>query len=223
MSDDGIMYLDWYPPNYNDLPTGTPIVAFILGSFGTNQEPYAKEFAIKVRQKGWRFVILNRRGFDFRELHNKNFAHKNEGQDFFEAISCIKEIYESPIYLAGVSAGANIASKFVGVYSEKKLIDALVSISNPFNFAKVSFNLKQHLIGKMISKFLTIGWQNLYDYHKDNPKFLQNFLEKGLTKNQIEQNIKKIHHVWKFDKEFTLQASGHDHILEYYHDISCEQ
>ena len=71
----------------------------------------------------------------------------------------------------GVSAGASIASKFVGVYSKANLVDALFSISNPFNFTKVCFNMKTHFMGKFISKFLAQGWKNLYKHHKDNPRF----------------------------------------------------
>ena len=36
-------------------------------------------FAMKIKKKGWRFVILNRRGFDYRKLHSNKFVHKNEG------------------------------------------------------------------------------------------------------------------------------------------------
>ena len=60
--------------------------------------------------------------------------------------------------MAGVSAGANIATKFVAVYAHTNLIDALVSISNPFNLTKVCFNMKHHLTGKLISRFLAKGW-----------------------------------------------------------------
>lgn len=50
--------------NYNNLPKGTPIVAFLLGSFGTPDDIYAKEFARVTKEKNWRFVIINRRGWD---------------------------------------------------------------------------------------------------------------------------------------------------------------
>lgn len=67
-----------------------------------------------------------------------------------------------------------------------------MSISNPYNFAKLSFHYKSHFIGSLISKFLAKGWKDIYNYHMSNPNFLNRFLKKGLTKKEIDQNIKKI-------------------------------
>jgi len=35
-----------------------------------------------IEKRGWRFVLLNRRGFDRRELENSVFLCKNEMKDF---------------------------------------------------------------------------------------------------------------------------------------------
>ena len=49
LSDGGEINLYWYPLNYNNYPTGTPIVAFLLGACGVPDDIYAKEFAIMVK------------------------------------------------------------------------------------------------------------------------------------------------------------------------------
>lgn len=39
------MNLNWHPLNYDDLPNGTPIVVIMLGTYGTCQDVYAREYA----------------------------------------------------------------------------------------------------------------------------------------------------------------------------------
>ena len=48
LTDGGYLSLEWYPLNYNNLPQGTPIIAFLLGSFGLSDDPYAQELALMV-------------------------------------------------------------------------------------------------------------------------------------------------------------------------------
>lgn len=61
-------------------------------------------------------VILNRRGWDKVPLKNDKFIHQDELQDFYEAIQEIKNIYQSPLFLIGVSAGACHGSRLVAKY-----------------------------------------------------------------------------------------------------------
>lgn len=69
------MSLDWYPLDYNNLDQKTPIVCFLLGSFGVSEDGYVKELALLVKNLGWRLVILNRRGWDKVPLKNEKFIH----------------------------------------------------------------------------------------------------------------------------------------------------
>lgn len=82
MKDKGIIYAEWFPLNYNDFPKQKPIIVFICGIFGSSVDFYVKKLASMIEKRGWRFVLLNRRGFDRRELENSVFLCKNEMKDF---------------------------------------------------------------------------------------------------------------------------------------------
>lgn len=171
LSDGGELSLDWFPLNYNNFPKETPIVVFLLGSFGTSEDAYAKEFCLMIQKKNWRMVIVNRRGWDMQPLKNEKFIHQDELQDFYEAIVELKNIYESKIFLIGVSAGSAHGSRLVAKYRENLPIDAFVSISNPYNIAKLTFQLQYSFVGVHVSRFLCNGYKKLYEYHKYNPHF----------------------------------------------------
>lgn len=92
-----------------------------------------------VKEKGWRMVIANRRGWDKIPLKSEKFIHQDEISDFYEAIKEIKSIYNSPIFLMGVSAGASHGSRLVAKYGNKLKVDAFVSISNPYNLSRLTY------------------------------------------------------------------------------------
>ena len=218
--DKGEMSLEWYPPNYNEIQK--PIVAFILGSFGTSSEPYAKEYAKLVSKKGWRFVILNRRGFDCEHLKSSKFMSKDEMSDFYNALVKIYDIYKCNIYLCGVSAGANHGTKLLGLFKNKVPIKAFMSISNPFNFGTLAFYLRQSFMGNIISRYLSKNFKTLYDFHKKNPNFRKILKENNKNYDLIESKLKNSCTLWEIDKHVTIKLSGHDHIMDYYHHLSCD-
>lgn len=137
-------------------------MAFLLGSYGIPEDVYALEYAKMVSQKGWRFVVLNRRGWDRIPIKSDMFMHQDESRDFYEAIVAIYDIYRCPIFLCGVSAGANHGAKLVADYGEKLPIQSFVSISNPFNFAKLAFKFSRDILGVFISKQLLGGAKKVY-------------------------------------------------------------
>ena len=82
-----------------------------------------------------------------------NFLHDEELEDFVYGIRYIKENFNGKIYLAGLSAGACYATRICEDHDLP--IEGLVSISNPFNFASLKFNLYQDRIKRFFSKVLT--------------------------------------------------------------------
>ena len=48
LSDGGEMSLDWFPMDYNNYSQETPIVVYLLGSFGVSGDAYSLEFALKI-------------------------------------------------------------------------------------------------------------------------------------------------------------------------------
>ena len=89
-----------------------------MGSFGLAEDSYALELALMIQKKGWRLVLVNRRGWDMVPLKSEKFIHTDELSDFYEAILEIKSIYESPIYMMGVSAGACHGTRLIVKFKE---------------------------------------------------------------------------------------------------------
>lgn len=42
------MSLEWFPMDYNNYSQETPIVVYLLGSFGVSGDAYSLEFALKI-------------------------------------------------------------------------------------------------------------------------------------------------------------------------------
>lgn len=136
------MVLEWYPRNYADMPPTTPIVAFILGAAGVSCDEYCKLIAQIVSKRGWRICVMNRVGFGYNYLKSEKFVSKSEHEDFHKSIIQIKEVFsQAPIYMMGVSAGANNLCRYLGNFPENP-IECAVSISNPFNIGRISFYMK---------------------------------------------------------------------------------
>lgn len=220
MSDGGELSLDWFPLNYNNFPKETPIIAFLVGSFGTSEDAYSKELCLMIQKKNWRMVILNRRGWDLQPLKNEKFIHQDELQDFYEALLELKKIYDSRIFLIGVSAGSSHGSRLIAKYGRKLPIDAFVSISNPFNVAKLTFQQQYSYMGAYVSKFLCNGYRKIYEYHLNNPHF-QNLISKNKVES-LDKVLRECDQIIDIDDQITRKIRGFDHVLDYYHEFSCD-
>ena len=217
LKDEGNMNLEWNPLNYNDMPKGTPIIAFLLGATGNSNDPYAKAYAEIIKKNKWRMVILNRRGFDFINLETPKFVDKEEMRDFYVSLCRIKEIYHSPIYLCGVSAGANHAAKLLGVYGDKVPIESFVSISNPFNFARIAFNFRfGSWIEYFISIFITRDLKKVYNRHIITENFIKRIEDHKNCYETMINKYKFCNTVWTIDKNIITKISGHENVLDYY-------
>lgn len=84
----------------------------------------------------------------------------------------------------GVSAGASHGTRLVAAYGEKLCIDAFVSISNPYNLSRLTFQFSNSYSGVLISKFLTWNYKQLYSYHQNNPNF-----QSIMKKRNYEVNV----------------------------------
>ncbi len=109
--------------------------------------------------------MLNRRGFDFQHIKNDKFIHQGEMDDFQFCLLKIKEIYNAKIFLCGVSAGANHGAKILARFKDEVPVECFMSVSNPFNFARISFAIKFSLWGRILSAIMTLNARQLYKFH----------------------------------------------------------
>lgn len=223
LPDKGEILCEWFPANFADMDPKTPIVVFNYGLAGSSQEFYSQELCQLIKEKGWRMVIVNRRGFGFSELKNKNFMQKEEIKDLKYVVSTIHDVFQlATMYMIGISAGANFSSCYMGSVKEKTPVRAYVSISNPFNLGRISFTMRYKITAGLISKGFAASIKGLYNQHRNNPHF-QNLLKRNFSNySRVNLQIKNANDVWELDKNVTRKLGGFDHVLEYYRKTSSE-
>ena len=210
LPDGGKMTLEWFPENFASMSSDTPVVAFMLGACGSSNDYYCKELAQMVAKKGWRIVVINRRGFGYHQIASQHFCSGEEFSDFAVSLEKIKEIFqEAEIYLIGVSAGANLSAKYSGLYSNSTPIKALVSISNPYNIGRISFTMKHNRVANFFSRVLATEFKKLVNFHSENPLFQGLVKEKYGELNFLKEKLQNTHTCWKLDKLLTSKLGGY--------------
>lgn len=99
-------------------------------------------------------------------MKSNNFLHDSELDDFVYGIKHIKKNYKGSIYLGGLSAGAAFATWICSDYELP--IEGLISISNPFNFGSLKFNIANKRVNKIISTLLGFRSKALLRHLMDN-------------------------------------------------------
>lgn len=223
LPDGGELLMEWFPENFACMEPRTPIVIFNCGAAGSSTEPYCQEFCNLIKKRGWRMVVFNRRGFGPSDLKNTKFMWKDEVLDLKFAVKKINEIFVlAPLYMIGVSAGANFATNYIGFIGHKTPIKALVSISNPFNIGRISFNMRYSVMSKIFSKGIASSLKKLYQQHYKNPHFKNIIKNQFNLKTKIDKKMGSSDTTWKLDKHITAKFGGFDNVYDYYMNISSE-
>ena len=203
------MAVEWFPENFASMPADIPIVAFLLGAYGSSKDYYCKQIAQTVSKRGWRIAIINRRGFGYHHIATQNFCSGEEFADFSFTLKQIKEIFQkAEIYLMGVSAGANLSSKYLGLYGNDTPVKACVSISNPYNIGRISFTMKHNRMANFFSRVLASEYKRILNFHCDNPLFEGLIKEKYGELNYLREKLENTNTCWKLDKLLTSKLTG---------------
>lgn len=109
------------------------------------------------------------------------------------------------MYLMGVSAGAALSAKYVGLFGNSGIFKAYGSVSNPFNFARVSFHLENLFWGRIISKFIAGGFKKVVRHQTSNPVFQEMINQKNLSE---VKELEKADTCWTFDSVFTYKIGS---------------
>lgn len=105
----------------------------------------------------------------------------------------------------GISAGAALSAKYVGLFGKEGVVKAYASVSNPFNFARVSFHMENLFWGRIVSKFITGGFKKVVSHHFQNPVFQELVRQKNLDGlKEFEQADT----CWKLDSVFTYKLGS---------------
>lgn len=225
LEDNGEVVLEWFPQNFSQMDVNTPIVVFKLGVCGTTRAPYCQELCAIMVQKGWRMVVVHRRGFGYNHLVTSTFMHKEEEFDLDYVSKKVKEIYPyANLYLLGVSAGANFAANYLGKVGADTPFKAFCSISNPYNICRVSYNMSTttSTSNKIYSKFIAKNMMKMFNFHYTNPHVRKVLDQQSFNLDEFTKKLEKQKNSWTVDKHLTIRFGGYESIFDYHHHISCE-
>ena len=172
LEDGGSLKLELYPPNFYDMPETAPVVFLLLGVCGSTREKYPRVASRRARSKGYRTVVINKRGFARTPLTSARFFHKDELEDFNTVISHFhKRLPKANKYLVGTSQGALYTLKYLITHNKTTPIRCAVSISNPFDNEKNSQLITPTYWGGKAMKVIAQQMKALISFHRENHHF----------------------------------------------------
>lgn len=110
----------------------------------------------------------------------------------------------------GISAGAALSAKYVGLFGKEGVIKAYASLSNPFNFARVSFHVENLFWGRIISKFIAFGFKKQVNQQLINPVFQDLINQRKLSDVTKDDKFHNAETCWEIDSIFTYKLASRD-------------
>lgn len=87
----------------------------------------------------------------------------------------------------------------MGKFGDSLGVDGFVSISNPFNMARLAFWQKHNFIGDIVQKALAIEFKRLMNFHQKNP-LLRDCFDPPNSKSKSIQDCDSL---WEIDHQIT--------------------
>ncbi|EGR27219.1 hypothetical protein IMG5_200050 [Ichthyophthirius multifiliis] len=232
--DGGQIALDWVPLKkqfQNEEDNKNKILMIMHGLTGASNSNYISQLALFAQKNGYRPVCINMRGYNS-QLSNHQLTDFTKNDDLLITIDHIKQKFpQANLYAAGISMGANYLLKMAGQEQENCKLQAIVSISNPFDLLKCSYELKKW--SKKIYDFnLTKNYirnlqQNL-DIFKQNEQKLGINLGFYLFQNKIfikfqqkKDKILSAKTTEEYHSELTMKLTKHQNLEQMYTESSC--
>lgn len=218
--------IDWAPIHFAHERAATDktrIALVLTGISGSSSSNYITSMVNDLSRKGFRTCVMNYRGYDM-PMTKPGLIDFADPSDLRDVVQHIKHRYPNAnLYIVSFSIGANLASKYCGVYKDQSMVDGLVSISNPIDVKTSSYEMHK--------------WKNcIYGYWM-TMKLKEIFLKKNynmvseLAKIQnVELDypfIMKAYSPVDFDKRFTTELlspeRGIKTVDDMYDAMSCKQ
>ncbi|KAL6269539.1 hypothetical protein ACE6H2_026450 [Prunus campanulata] len=217
LSDGGTVALDWllssdvsggvFSTN-NAIPKGdtTPIVLVIPGLTSDSDAAYIKHLAFNTAKKGWNVVVSNHRGLGGISVTSDCFYNAGWTEDLRTVVSNLHDEYpNAPLFLVGLSVGANILVKYLGEDGNKVPVAGAVAICSPWDLLIGDRFIGRRLLQKIYDKALTTGLQGYAQLHQ--PRFLRLANWEG---------IKKSRSIRDFDQHATCIVGKFETVDTYY-------
>ena len=197
------------------LDENTPVLFFMPGMTGDITDPYVINLCLEGIKQGYRVCVYQMR------ILNENFSVNetkifNHCDDIESSLKLIKKKYKNAKILAiSGSFGANnllcyLGTKHSQLPKDKKLIDAAVSLSNPFDMELCS----------KLSEYTYIAVLVTYLERKNSKKIRKTIENCPYLSDINTEELVNCEDQRRFDEMFSARCAGKKSADEYYRSIS---
>jgi len=172
-----------------ELKEDAPIVIFIHSITGSSNA--VNSFVRYARDRGWRSIVLNRRGHDH-PLTSPNFNLMGDVDDTVAMIDHIKTMYPDSKFMSavGISAGSGQVVSYIGREAHNVGISAAVSLCPAYDIGQAFANLDEYY--PFVASLLLKRIQSYF--LKNNARVLKDAIgfEEGLRAKSLHEFVERV-------------------------------
>ena len=188
---------------------------------GTINDPIVRNCSIEGLRKGYHVCVFQMRilSEDFGVDETQKFTHKEDIERALNVIRANPNYGKAKIFAIGYSYGANNLLLYLGDIHSKfdkdhKIIEAAISISNPFDMKICQRLCEYNIISCLVS----------YLERRNSRKIRKSMENCKNIKNMDMEELVNCYSVKKFDEIFSAKMYGNKSADDYYRHISsCEK
>jgi len=212
--DERIMLTWMEGSNEYDAASETPIVIIVHGINGNASKAYLRQAARVMRERGWRALMPTRRGCNPLIPNQRPYEYRDP--DFAVVVAHVHGRFpRALLYAVGMSAGANVVTKYIGETGDRCLLAGAVSMANGFDWNRGT-------------KLLRSSWwwdfaimhdsrQVFYSAHRK----LYSDPESPLHGRVCPKAVWSSRGMRDFDEAFHVKVHQYDSVEAYYEANSC--
>ena len=237
LTDGGAIALDWdsgrtegrsvrylldqqFPTRLHPSSSRQPIILLLPGLTGGSNSKYLCQTVELIRARGWQSAVFN-----FRGIHEPMRTPKPSTgicvEDVKETIAHLHACYpHAPKLCIGYSMGANILVRTLGLLGEgtreKYGLIGAASVSNAFDFVKLSRSLEAPINKLLYSRFLTWQLKNRYIYQSNVQRLSRHLiadmplaLKSSTIREMDDRFTKHLYGIADVDEYYSRQSSCH--------------
>ncbi|TVY84369.1 putative esterase [Lachnellula suecica] len=127
-----------------------PLLIILPGLGGGSEEEYLRETCQSLTSDSdWEVAVINSRGCSRTTLTSQLFYHAGSTWDLAQAVRWLTELFpERPLYALGFSLGGNILTNYIADSAENCILQAAMTISNPWDLEKALDSLQTSFFGR---------------------------------------------------------------------------
>mmetsp|Transcript_7453 Transcript_7453/g.16329 ORF Transcript_7453/g.16329 Transcript_7453/m.16329 type:complete len:423 (-) Transcript_7453:148-1416(-) len=211
-ADGGTVVLHWWAAQTPE-NAAHPVVLLVHGINNSSTTPYLQYMARHLEENGLRAVVVNMRGHGGNVILSNRLYTARADDDLRLACEHIHRTVSPPFLFAiGFSMGANQLLAFLGSDPEasRKLVDAAISISCPFDLSQLRFHF-QHGSAKVYGFLIAQALKPMLLHGRRALQLSARQVLRGLLASSVEE----------FDAVVQVPLLGLKDVEEYYASSSC--